>query len=165
MEGQGQQPPSAGKVSQVPPPAVHRARVPGGLWQARSPAPLPRASCAPCLCEAELSTVHRSGDLFRIAAMTAVEILWLAAVPAIYFALLMLGRWLKHRWGVKVGWAYQLFCVSSALFVPLSALDAPEALVLGLETALVLFGTLVVLALIQRGVWELYKMASRSRCW
>ena len=110
----------------------------------------------PCLCEAELSTVHRSGDLFRIAAMTAVEILWLAAVPAIYFALLMLGRWLKRRWGVKVGWAYQLFCVSSALFVPLSALDAPEALVLGLETALVLFGTLVVLALIQRGVWELH---------
>ena len=86
--------------------------------------------------------------------MTGVQILWLATVPAIYVALLALGRWLKRRWGVRVGLAYHLFGVSAALFVPMSALDAPEALVRGLETATVLLGTLVVLALLQRGVWE-----------
>src|SRR5436190_22172136 len=33
-------PPPAGKVSQAPQPAGHRARAPGGLLQARAPAPL-----------------------------------------------------------------------------------------------------------------------------
>ena len=88
--------------------------------------------------------------------MVIREALWIGSAPVIYFALLALGRWLKRRWKVPLGFFYQLFCICTALFVPMPFLNAPEFLVRALATAVVLLGTLFILSLTQRGVWELH---------
>jgi small-conductance mechanosensitive channel/CRP-like cAMP-binding protein len=88
--------------------------------------------------------------------MTGREILWVASAPVIYFLLLILGRVLKRRWGVRLGLFYQLFCIVTALFVPMSFLDVPGLMVRIFAAAVVLLATLFILALTQRGVWELH---------
>lgn len=82
--------------------------------------------------------------------------LWVASAPVIYFGLLALGRWLKRRWSVRLGLFYQLFCICTALFIPMPFLNAPKFLLQAFATAVVLLGTLFILSLTQRGVWELH---------
>ena len=88
--------------------------------------------------------------------MTLREWAWIACAPIIYFGLLALGRWLKRRCGVPLGWFYHLFCFCTALFVPMPFLNAPEFLVRGFATAVALLATIFILALAQRGVWDFY---------
>src|SRR6185295_12520895 len=87
-------------------------------------------------------------------------------VPVIYFGLVALGRGLKRRAGVRLGMVYQLFCFSAAAFVPMTCL-AQENLVdffwLKLTgAALAMLGTLFVIALINRFVWEFYFQERRG---
>ena len=99
-------------------------------------------------------------------AMTQTTILSFAAVPVLYFGLVALGRWLKRRAGVRLGVVYQLFCISAAAFVPMAWL-AQENLVdffwLKLTgTALAMLGTLFLIALLNRFVWEFYFQEKRG---
>ena len=94
--------------------------------------------------------------------MTIREWGWIASAPVIYLALLALGRWLKQRWRVRLGFFYHLFCLATALCVPLPFLPVPAGLVRGLTTAFVLLGTLFLLALVQRVVWEHYFTKTRN---
>src|SRR5258706_1641556 len=88
--------------------------------------------------------------------MTGRQIFWIACAPVIYFGLLALGRWLKRRWKVPLGFFYQLFCICTALFVPMPFLGAPEFLLPAFATAVVLLATLFILSIVQRSVWELH---------
>src|ERR1051325_6120129 len=88
--------------------------------------------------------------------MTIREWAWIASVPVIYAGLLALGHWLKRRWGVRLGLFYHLLCVSTALFVPMPFLQAPEWLLRVFATIVVLLFTLLALALAHRGLWDLY---------
>jgi hypothetical protein len=88
--------------------------------------------------------------------MSLREWAWVACAPIVYFGLLAFGRWLKRRWDVRLGVFYHLFCACAALFVPMPGLHAPEGLVRAFATAVSLLGTLFILSLTQRGVWELH---------
>lgn len=94
--------------------------------------------------------------------MTIREWAWMGSAPVIYLVLLALGRWLKQRWQVRLGFFYLLFCLVTALCVPLPFLPVPAGMVRGLTTAFVLLGTLFLLALVQRGVWEHYFTKTRN---
>src|SRR5437588_10419035 len=81
--------------------------------------------------------------------------------PAIYLATVALGRWMKRRSGVRLGIAYQLFCIVLALYVPLEILQlniapGPFNLARELGAAAILLGAIFVIALIRRYLWEFY---------
>src|SRR5438876_946445 len=80
------------------------------------------------------------------------------AVPAIYLLLVALGRWLKRRAGVRLGVFYQLFCIVVAVFAPLTIRFAEVNFIVLqlLGAAVVMLGTVFLLALIRRFFWEYY---------
>lgn len=50
--------------------------------------------------------------------ITHLALIYFGSAIAIYIALLFGGRALKRRFKLPFGWAYHLFCVSAALFIP-----------------------------------------------
>ncbi|MEA3212183.1 MAG: hypothetical protein QOE70_5240 [Chthoniobacter sp.] len=80
------------------------------------------------------------------------------AVPVIFVVLLALGRVLKRRHHVRLGVAYKLLCVTLALYLPctFSPVQFPwrEEMLRHLGAASVLLGTLCLLAVIRRFLWE-----------
>ena len=74
--------------------------------------------------------------------------------------LLWVGRWLKRRQGVRLGIGYQVFAVCAALYLAAKIyhrhFPARERLLPPLTSVLVLFGAVVLIALIKRFVWELW---------
>ena len=89
-------------------------------------------------------------------------VLLLIAAPAIYLVMVAVGRWLKRRFGVRLGVVYQLFSVATAFFVPLGFQRLNSEVFNILESAVVILGTLVLLSLIQRFFWELYVQERRQ---
>lgn len=60
-------------------------------------------------------------SFFNVSALvenTNLTLLYVGVAIAVYLALLWLGRILKRRLGVPLGWFYQIFCFAMALFVP-----------------------------------------------
>jgi len=84
-----------------------------------------------------------------------------AAVTAIvfiatFFATLTIGRFLKRRAGVRLGVFYQLFCLTAAFYAALAVygVNAPWRNHIG--AAVVLLSTALVVALVNRYIWDLY---------
>ena len=82
----------------------------------------------------------------------------LLAAPLIFVVLLAVGRRLKRKVGVGLGFSYQLFSLAVACFIPLSFVEPePEPWIFQLlATALILFGTAFGLALLRRFIWDYY---------
>ncbi|MDB6148974.1 MAG: MscS Mechanosensitive ion channel [Chthoniobacter sp.] len=82
----------------------------------------------------------------------------LIAAPILLIAMVALGRVLKRRYGVRLGFFYGALCVVIAVYVPLavSPLSSSwrEAALRHLGAATVLLGTFFVLALARRFFWE-----------
>ena len=83
------------------------------------------------------------------------DLLLLLSVPGLYCLMVMGGRHLKRKHGVRLGWPYHLFAISLAVYVPM--------LLLGIEwhrqeiaAVAVVFGAVFVIALVDRYVWEVY---------
>lgn len=94
--------------------------------------------------------------------LTEVIITLAFATPALYLVLLMFGRWLKRRGGVRLGVMYQLFSISMALFLPLSFLQVDYTVLKVLGSVVVMLGTVFLLSLIKRFFWELYFQERRQ---
>ena len=81
-----------------------------------------------------------------------------AFIPLIFIVLIALGRWLKRRQGVNLGTLYVLFCLALSIWLPhvFTHLDMPwkNAVVMHAGAAVLLLGTLFVLALVRRYFWE-----------
>ncbi len=79
---------------------------------------------------------------------------------ALFVAGIGLGRWLKRRAGVHLGFLYLLFCAAFVLWlaVEIEGANFPDrsAVLRALRSANVLLGTLFVLALVRRYFWELW---------
>lgn len=87
--------------------------------------------------------------------------LCLASVPLLYLATVAVGRWIKRRAHVRLGFGYQLFCIVLAVFLPLlfcgyHPMLGPFDLLRELKAATVLLGTVLILALVRRYLWEIY---------
>src|SRR5438552_10496902 len=81
----------------------------------------------------------------------------LLAIPLLYLALVTMGRVLKRRTGISLGIMYQAFCLSLAVFAPLTFTDFHSAAVLNtLGAVTTLLGTLFVLEVINRFFWDYY---------
>ena len=79
------------------------------------------------------------------------------AAPLIYVAMIVVGRWLKRRGGVRLGLGYHLFAGSLGFYLPLSYLPVVNFAVFKALTAVTaLLGTFFLLALLRRVLWEYY---------
>ncbi|MEQ1858650.1 MAG: cyclic nucleotide-binding domain-containing protein [Chthoniobacteraceae bacterium] len=83
-----------------------------------------------------------------------------ALALVLFFILLALGRWLKRRQGVSLGFAYMLFSLCVAAYVPANVLmiELPQhaSVMRHLRAGILILGTLVAIALFHRFFWELW---------
>src|SRR5690348_11551202 len=75
---------------------------------------------------------------------------------ATYFVALTIGRLLKRRAGVRFGVLFQLFCLTLAFYVALGVAGLRTDWENYLGSLLILLGTGVAIALIDRYVWDFY---------
>ena len=68
----------------------------------------------------------------------------------------MLGRRLKRKHGVKLGYLYHLFALGLAVYVPAALLEVDFPFIRELEATTLLLGAIFLIALVDRYVWELY---------
>src|SRR5947199_234407 len=80
----------------------------------------------------------------------------LIAFVGTFFIALTVGRFLKRRAGVRLGVLYRLFCLALAAYAALWTYGVALDLRNHVGTALVLLGAAVVVALVDRYVWDLY---------
>jgi small-conductance mechanosensitive channel/CRP-like cAMP-binding protein len=73
-----------------------------------------------------------------------------------FFVALGIGRFLKHRAGVQLGLVFRLFCLMLGFYAAIAVygVDAPWRYHIG--AAAILLSTALVVALINRYVWDLY---------
>ena len=78
------------------------------------------------------------------------------AVPGLYCLMVLAGRRLKRQHGVRLGWLYHLFALCMAVYVPALLLNLNWAFLRHLGAAAVILGACVIIALVDRYLWELY---------
>ena len=83
------------------------------------------------------------------------DILLLLSVPGLYCLLVLAGRQLKHRQGVRLGWPYHLFALPLAIFVPMWLLDMQWHRT-EFEAATIIFGSVFLIALVDRYIWQVF---------
>lgn len=86
------------------------------------------------------------------------------AIPLVYIAGVTIGRWLKRRQKVHLGFGYQLLCIVVAFWLPLQvyARKVPGGdallgdLLRGLDAVAAVLGMFFFIALIRRYFWQLW---------
>ncbi|HVV00316.1 MAG TPA: mechanosensitive ion channel domain-containing protein, partial [Verrucomicrobiae bacterium] len=95
---------------------------------------------------------------------TVNYVLFGLAVPGLYCALLLIGRQLKRKHGVRLGWLYHLLAVALAVYVPAMLLHLPWwPFLRHLGAAVIVLSATFVIALIERYIFELYLHKQQGR--
>jgi small-conductance mechanosensitive channel/CRP-like cAMP-binding protein len=81
---------------------------------------------------------------------------FILAVPGIYCLMVFLGRRLKRRHGVRLGWLYHIFGLALAIYLPAVGLKLTWPFLQHLGAAVSILGATFLIALVDRYVWELY---------
>lgn len=86
------------------------------------------------------------------------DLILILAVPGLYCLMVLWGRRLKRRQGVKLGFLYHAFALSVAFYVPAILLFGQEHVPIleHLGAAVVVLGSLFLIALVDRFVWGFY---------
>jgi len=93
------------------------------------------------------------------------DLVLLLSVPGLYCAMLLLGRRLKRRHGVRLGWPYHLFSLCVSIYFPATLFvgDIPfrfGSLTVEMRGAFgamsFLLGAFFLVALVDRYIWDLY---------
>ncbi len=94
-------------------------------------------------------------DVSALVENTNLTLLYAGVAIAVYLALLWLGRTLKRRLGIPLGWFYQMFCFAMALFVPstLPQFDFPAG-EKHIDAAAVLTATFVVISIVRHFIFN-----------
>ena len=82
--------------------------------------------------------------------------LTIVAFIGTFIVALSVGRFLKRRADVRLGVLYQLFCLASAFYVALAVYGVQAPWRVHFGAAVVLLSTALVIALVNRYVWDLY---------
>jgi small-conductance mechanosensitive channel/CRP-like cAMP-binding protein len=92
------------------------------------------------------------------AALTVGELaaLTVGAFIGTFFVALMFGRFLKRRANVRLGLLYQFFCLAAAFYVALAVYGVEAPWRVHFAAAAVLLSTALVVALVNRYVWDAY---------
>src|SRR5438105_406967 len=93
---------------------------------------------------------------------TESTVLVAITIVVLYLGFVAIGRRLKRKEGVPFGIAYQLFCVCLALYVPITYLHPDFLFRRELGAGLVFSGTFVLIALLQRYLWQFYFQERRK---
>ncbi|HEX4121181.1 MAG TPA: mechanosensitive ion channel family protein [Verrucomicrobiae bacterium] len=94
--------------------------------------------------------------------MVAIEtvptnLLFLLSVPGLYCLLVLGGRQLKRKQLVRLGWPYHLFALPLAVFLPMCLMGIYWHRT-EFEAATIIFGSVFVIALVDRYVWQVWLM-------
>jgi small-conductance mechanosensitive channel/CRP-like cAMP-binding protein len=73
-----------------------------------------------------------------------------------FFAALTMGRWLKHRAGVRLGLLFKMFCLTLAFYAAIWFYGMHVGWRKHVDAAAILLGTAFLLALLDRSVWDAY---------
>src|ERR1043166_1624253 len=73
-----------------------------------------------------------------------------------FFAALTIGRWLKHRAGVRLGVLFKLFCLTLAFYAALWFYGVHVGWRRHVDAAAILLSTAFLLALLDRWIWDAY---------
>src|SRR5438128_4049219 len=92
---------------------------------------------------------------------TALPVTQKAAVTVVmfiatFFVTLTIGRFLKRRAGVQLGVLYQLLCLTLAFYAAISVYGVHAGWRNHIGAGVVLLSTALVVALVNRCVWDLY---------
>ena len=80
----------------------------------------------------------------------------LIALVGTFFIALTVGRFLKRRAEVRLGLLYQLFCLALAFYVAIAVYGVHASWRIHIASAVLLLSTALVVALVNRYVWDLY---------
>src|SRR5437899_1663420 len=80
----------------------------------------------------------------------------LIAFVGTFFIALTVGRFLKRRAEVRLGLLYQLFCLALAFYVAITVYGVHASWRIHIASAALLLSTALVVALVNRYVWDLY---------
>jgi small-conductance mechanosensitive channel/CRP-like cAMP-binding protein len=94
-------------------------------------------------------------DVSSLIRLTDDGLLYIGVALGVYLALLWIGRVLKRRLGIPLGWLYHLFCFAMALFVPstLPQFDFHEG-EKHIDAAALLTATFVVISVIRHLIFD-----------
>src|SRR5260370_17567570 len=82
--------------------------------------------------------------------------LTIVAFIGTFIVALSIGRFLKRRAEVRLGLLYQLFCLALAFYVAIAVYGVHASWRIHIASAVLLFSTALVVALVNRYVWDLY---------
>lgn len=83
-------------------------------------------------------------------------LLFALSVPGLFCLMLLLGRWLKRKHGVQLGWLYHPFALGIAVYFSEIILGLKWVFLYHAEWATVIFGSVFLIALVDRYLWEFY---------
>jgi small-conductance mechanosensitive channel len=92
------------------------------------------------------------GDLSEASRNTLLAL----GAPALYCLMLLIGRRLKRVHRVRLGWSYHLFSLSVVALVVALVVGLREPFLDHLIAIVAIFGSLFLIALVDRYVWELH---------
>ncbi len=104
----------------------------------------------------QLGLILSPGDMFDAFLENSTAARDRAGVRDDYLIALATGRFLKRRAGVRLGIFYQLFCLTLAFYAALSAWGLESSWRNHIGAALIILSTGVLVALIDRYLWEYY---------
>jgi small-conductance mechanosensitive channel/CRP-like cAMP-binding protein len=103
-------------------------------------------------------------DLPHLIQDTNQWLLYMGVAVVIYLALLGLGRVLKRRFGVPLGWFYQMFCFAMAMFVPslLPQFTVEDSADPHIRAAALLTATFVVISFVRHFIFDSQKRSDNA---
>lgn len=84
------------------------------------------------------------------------DVLLVLMSPGLYCLLVLGGRRLKRKHGVQLGLLYHLFALSAAVYLPAALLNIKWSFLRHLGAAMIVLGSLFLIALIDRFLWDFY---------
>jgi small-conductance mechanosensitive channel/CRP-like cAMP-binding protein len=84
------------------------------------------------------------------------DVLTVIVFIATFFAALLIGRFLKRRAGVKLGLFFRLFCLTLAFYAAITVYGVHAPWRFHVGAAAILLSTALVVALVNRYVWDFY---------
>src|SRR2546430_16383994 len=101
--------------------------------------------------------------MFAILFDTQRTALTVGAFIGTFFVALSIGRLLKRGAGVQLGTLYQLFCLTLAFYAALAVYGVEADWRNHIGAAAILLSTALVVALVNRYVWEIGRASCRER--
>src|SRR5437588_2170323 len=94
--------------------------------------------------------------MFSVLPETERDAITVVAFIGTFFVALTVGRFLKRRAGVRLGLLFRLFCLTLAFYTAIAVYGVHAPWRNHVGAALILLSTAVVVALVNRYVWDFY---------